>query len=39
MHPVSNIFDKRNNPLCHMDYSSSLAVAYLVLPFVECFKK
>ncbi|XP_066322316.1 protein PHOTOPERIOD-INDEPENDENT EARLY FLOWERING 1-like isoform X2 [Miscanthus floridulus] len=36
-HPVSDILDKRNNPLCHMDYSSSLAD--LVLPSVERFQK
>ncbi|AQK54391.1 Protein PHOTOPERIOD-INDEPENDENT EARLY FLOWERING 1 [Zea mays] len=36
-HHVSNILDKRNNPLCHMDYSSSLAD--LVLPSVERFQK
>ncbi|WVZ74132.1 hypothetical protein U9M48_022354 [Paspalum notatum var. saurae] len=36
-HPVSDILEKRNNPLCHMDYSSSLAD--LVLPTVERFQK
>ncbi|AQK73658.1 Protein PHOTOPERIOD-INDEPENDENT EARLY FLOWERING 1 [Zea mays] len=36
-HPVSNILNKRNNPLCHMDYSSRLAD--LVLPSVERFQK
>ncbi|XP_004953500.1 protein PHOTOPERIOD-INDEPENDENT EARLY FLOWERING 1 isoform X4 [Setaria italica] len=36
-HPVSDILEKRNNPLCHMDYSSSLAD--LVLPSVERFQK
>ncbi|TVT99739.1 hypothetical protein EJB05_54878 [Eragrostis curvula] len=36
-HPVSDVLEKRNNPLCHMDYSSSLA--NLVLPAVERFQK
>lgn len=36
-HPVSDILEKRNNPLCHLDYSSSLAD--LVLPSVERFQK
>lgn len=36
-HPVSDILEKRNNPLCHMDYSSTLAD--LVLPSVERFQK
>jgi E1A-binding protein p400 len=36
-HHVSDIVEKRNNPLCHMDYSSSLAD--LVLPSVERFEK
>lgn len=36
-HPVSNILDQRNNPLCHMDYSSNLAD--LCLPSVERFQK
>ena len=36
-HPVSDILEKRNNPLCHMDYSSSLAD--LILPSVGRFQK
>ncbi|CAN6246522.1 unnamed protein product [Urochloa humidicola] len=36
-HPVYGILEKRNNPLCHMDYSLSLAD--LVLPSVERFQK
>lgn len=36
-HPVSDILVKRNDPLCHMDYSSRLAD--IVLPSVERFQK
>ncbi|KAL5213101.1 hypothetical protein ABZP36_023948 [Zizania latifolia] len=36
-HPVSDVLEKKNNPLCHMDYSSSLA--NLVLSSMERFKK
>ncbi|XP_062222377.1 protein PHOTOPERIOD-INDEPENDENT EARLY FLOWERING 1-like isoform X2 [Phragmites australis] len=36
-HPVSDVLEKRNNALCHMDYSSSLAD--LVVPSVERFQK
>ncbi|GJM86482.1 hypothetical protein PR202_ga02346 [Eleusine coracana subsp. coracana] len=35
--PVHDVLEKRNNPLCHMDYSSSLAD--LVLPAVKRFQK
>uniref|UniRef100_J3LG01 DNA helicase n=1 Tax=Oryza brachyantha TaxID=4533 RepID=J3LG01_ORYBR len=36
-HPVSDVLEKKNNPLCHMEFSSSLAD--LVLSSVERFKK
>ncbi|KAG8071924.1 hypothetical protein GUJ93_ZPchr0006g41460 [Zizania palustris] len=36
-HPVFDVLEKKNNPLCHMDYSSS--VADLVLSSMERFKK
>ncbi|KAL6911860.1 hypothetical protein ACP4OV_000665 [Aristida adscensionis] len=36
-HPVSDVLEKRNNPLYHMDYSSSLAD--LILPPVKRFQK
>ncbi|KAL6633748.1 hypothetical protein ACP70R_026419 [Stipagrostis hirtigluma subsp. patula] len=36
-HPISDVLEKRNNPLCYMDYSSSLAD--LILPSVKRFQK
>ncbi|XP_062219951.1 protein PHOTOPERIOD-INDEPENDENT EARLY FLOWERING 1-like isoform X2 [Phragmites australis] len=36
-HPVLDVLEKRNNPFCHMDFSSNLAD--LVLPSVERFQK
>uniref|UniRef100_A0A0D9VJP4 DNA helicase n=1 Tax=Leersia perrieri TaxID=77586 RepID=A0A0D9VJP4_9ORYZ len=36
-HPVYDVFEKKNNPLCHMEFSSGLA--NLVLSSVERFKK
>ncbi|KAM0930186.1 hypothetical protein ACQ4PT_000972 [Festuca glaucescens] len=36
-HPICDVFEKKNNPSCHMDFSSSLAD--LVLSSVERFNK